>query len=582
MSWEFGTRGMGWTVAGGVLAAALACAAAGCSGGGGSMGRVVVADGGAGAGGDAARVTINELQAVNVLTARDDHGAAAAWIELYNPSDSDVALGGYGVTSDLTAPHAAVLAAGVTLPAHGHLVLWCDGNPAAGPTHVNVRLARAGGTIALSRPDGTYIDRVSYGAQEVDFSAAREPDGAAAWVTEWAVSPGAANPAGAGGAPAPVEDAAGAPEAVPPAGDLTEQILGYDAHPQLELRVADDAMATLRATPDEWVPAMLVYGGRSYGPVGVNLKGTSSFLPIDSKPGFRVNVDKFTKAARFFGLAEVLLNNMASDPSMMHERLAYWVARQVGGVPASRSSHGTVTVNGQAYGLYAFVEPPKAPLMARFFTDASGPLFTIHYADFIAADLASFQLQDGLDDTSLISAVTTALAMKPADAAMAAAGQAINVHEFNGYWAVCVLTGHWGGWPYAPAGQHAGANAGTYADPSTKQLHFIPEGINDAFMTADFDFIKQAKSLLTKTCVASAACYEDFTAQLWETLAKLEQLGWAGEHDRVAAQIAPDVAMDGRKPYPDADVAMFQQQMRSFIANRRAAIANVIPLPASH
>ena len=59
----------------------------------------------------------------------------------------------------------------------------------------------------------------------------------------------------------------------------------------------------------------------------VNLKGTSSFMTIDQKPGFRVNINKFAKGAKFFGLKEFLLNNMATDPSMIHERLAYWMAR---------------------------------------------------------------------------------------------------------------------------------------------------------------------------------------------------------------------------------------------------------------
>ena len=38
-------------------------------------------------------------------------------------------------------------------------------------------LAREGGDLALMRPDGSFIDRMHYGAQETDFSAAREPDG---------------------------------------------------------------------------------------------------------------------------------------------------------------------------------------------------------------------------------------------------------------------------------------------------------------------------------------------------------------------------------------------------------------------
>jgi len=558
-------RRWGWMALG-----ALGLAAAGCSGNSDPAPVGAEVDG---------QITINEIQVVNVLSAKDQSGATGAWIELYNPTDRNVPLAGYGVTDFLDDPHKKVLPAGVVLPAGGHLVLWCDGNSASGATHVDLLLSRAGGAVGLSRPDGSYIDRVSFGVQEVDFSAAREPDGSTNWVTEWAVSPGAANPAG-DAQPAGAEVATDPPEAVPDPGDLSERFLGYDLIPNIDLRISDDGMASLRANPNNWTQAMLVYAGRSYGPVGVNLKGTASFQPIDGKAAFRVNADKFDKQARFFGLKEFLLNNMTVDPSMMHERLGYWAMRQVGGVPASRSNHAVVTVNGQPYGLYANVEEPKDPLMARYFPNPSGSVYTIHYADFVGADLTGFQLQDGPDDTTLITGLTNALTLKPADAAMAAAAQFVDVHAFNRYWAACVVTGHWGGWPYAPANEPAGANAGTFADPTTNKLYFIPEGINDTFMTADFDFIKQLKSVLPKTCAASPACYQDFVNQVWEILTKLEHIDWKTEQTRVAAQIAPYAAADPKKPYSDGDVANFQTQMQNFITSRWAYVSKYIPPPS--
>ena len=182
----------------------------------------------------------------------------------------------------------------------------------------------------------------------------------------------------------------------------------------------------------------------------MNLKGTSSFQPIDGKPGFRVNINKFVSGAKFFGLKEFLLNNMTTDPSMLRERLAYWIGRQIGSVPTSRCNHSWVTLNGAPLGLYATVEEPKDQLMARYFPDATGPVYTINYADFQPAYLSAFELQDGTNDLSLINGATTALQMTPADTAIAAAGQFVNLHEFERYWALMVLTGHWGGWPYAP------------------------------------------------------------------------------------------------------------------------------------
>ena len=100
----------------------------------------------------------------------------------------------------------------------------------------------------------------------------------------------------------------------------------------------------------------------------MNLKGTSSFQTIDQKPAFRVNINKFVKGARLFGLKEILLNNMVQDRSMIHERLAYWIGRQIGTVPTPRCNHSWVTMNGAVLGLYATVEEAKGTMMANSFS----------------------------------------------------------------------------------------------------------------------------------------------------------------------------------------------------------------------
>jgi hypothetical protein len=514
------------------------------------------------------QLSINEVMADNVLTATDDHGSPSPWLELFNPTAVDISLEGYGLTDDFANPTKSVLPAGVGIAAGGYLVLWADGNPAFGPTHLSIVLSPKGGALALARPDGTFIDRLTYGAQATDMSAAREPDGSSNWVSaEWTVSPMAANPTGAG-QPRAAQADTDPPEAIADAGDVSDRVLGYDVIPQFDLEISADNIAALRASPSNWVQASLVFQGRTYGPIGVNLKGTSSFMTIDQKPGFRVNINKFAKGAKFFGLKEFLLNNMATDPSMIHERLAYWMARQVGGVPTSRCNHAWVTMNGQPLGLYATVEEPRGQLMAYYFPDASGGVYTINYADFAPAYLGNFQYDDGAMDTTLITQTAAALAMQPADAAITAASQTVNLEEFTRFWAVCVLVGHWGGWPYAATNEPAGANAELYSDPTTHQLYFIPTGINDALSTADWDYVQQVKSILARTCAASSACFQQFAAQLQAADAKATQVGWAAEQARVVAQIAPYVAMDTKKPYTDADVAMYQMQAYYFITGR--------------
>lgn len=527
-----------------------------------------------------AQLSINELMSLNVLTIKDENGTASPWIEIYNPTGDDIDLEGYAITDDFNAPQKSVLPKGVVVDAHGTLLLWADQNPSAGATHVNVFLPAAGGSLGFARPDGSFIDRLSFGAQEVDLSAAREPDGSNNWVIEWNASPGKSNPSGSGAALTP-QAASAPPEMVPAAGDLSDTVLGYDNQPEFDLQIAAADIATLKSAPSTWVQATLTFQGRAYGPIGVNLKGTSSFQPIDQKPAFRVNIDKFVKGARLFGLKEILLNNMVQDPSMIRERLAYWIGRQVGGIPTPRCNHSWVTLNGTALGLYATVEEAKDQMMAYSFSDSSGGVFTVNYADFSTQYLANFQYQDGNTDTTLITDTANALTQQPASAATAAAGQFVNLQEFTRYWALMVLTGHWGAWPYAPDPEPVGANVRIYLDPTSMQIYFIPEGINDAFSTADWDFISTLKSRLAKDCARTPSCFQQLGSQLMEILGKAGQLGWAAEAQRVAAQIASFVPMDTKKPYSDSDVAMYQQQVVDFMNGRSTYVTKYLVAPTS-
>ena len=530
------------------------------------------------------QLVINEILALNALSNTDENGKASPWIEIYNPTSQDISLQGYGVTDDFNQPHKSVLPAGVSVAAGGYLLLWCDSNPMAGPKHVGITLFGPGASVGLSRPDGSFIERLTYGAQTADLSASREPDGSANWVTEWGISPGAANPTGSG-QPIGAQAAGDPPEAVPAAADISDQVLGYDQLPQFDLQISDSAMATLAGQSSAtqaatWVQATITFAGRTYGPIGIDLKGTSSFEPLDKKPAFRLSFDKYAKNARFLGLEEILLNNMVSDASMTHERLAYWVGRQLGGMPIERANNSWVTLNGSPLGLYLTLEEPKDQMMERYFSDAAtGSVFTINYADFTSADINNFQLQDGPNDLTLINGLTSALAMSSAVDAMNAAQTYVNMQEFTLYWAYVVLVGKWGGWPYAPVGEAIGANTRIYCDPMTKQIYFVPEGIDDAFLTADYDFINEAKSVLTKKCAADPSCFQQFSSQLNTILAQAQQLDWAGQLTHITTQIASYVPMDTRKPYTDADVAMAQQQAGFFITGRSADIAKYLAPP---
>lgn len=525
------------------------------------------------------RLVINEIMASNGVTLTNDAGLASDWIELFNPTAVDIPLDGYALTDDVAVPVKAMLAPGLVVKAGGHLLLWLDGVMARGTQHVGLTLPSEGGTLALVRPDGTFISRLAYGPQETDFSAARTPDGSDLWKIEWHPSPGVANKAG-NGKPLSPAGASSPPEQVPAAGDLSERLLGFAELPQLGIDVDAADIAKLAVEPRTYVPAALVFEGRSYGPVGLRLKGSGSFEPIDEKPSFRINVDEYVPDAKFWGLKDLTLNNMHDDASMMHERLAYWVARNVG-VPASRATHAMVSLNGQPAALYTNVETVRSRMLRRWFKNPDGPLYSATDVDFTNSnplhdgrdDIPFYELQSKVDDRSLLDGLAKALTMPVPDQAMAAAASFLNVESFLSYWAFTALTGQLDAMPYSMPGD----DYFVYANPDDQKLYILPWGVDETMGADDVDLIARVHSVLAKTCAASPGCLSAFIDRCWAQLQKVESLNWLAEHDKIAQQIAPLFPMDQRKWYPDSEVVLMQKDMRYFIIERRNTLAKQIP-----
>ncbi len=505
-----------------------------------------------------ARLVINELMAANSLTRAGGHD----WVEIYNPDDGSVALAGWTLAGDPAAmPAQAQVLSGGSIAPHGHVVI-----------DLSFSILREGGSLGLRRPDGTWADRLTYGEQAVDLSAARTPDGSGEWRILWGVTPGAANPGGGGG---PNGDDV---ETVPAAGDVSERILGEDAFPAFELEVPADSAASLRAQPFVWVPATLVFEGRAYGPVAIRLKGVNSFRPFDEKPSLKIKIDAYTMDAELFGLEDLTLDNMHSDPSMMHERLAYWMARQAG-VPASRSNHATLTVNGEAYGLYANVETVTPRMLGRWFADRTGPLFEIVEADLSAAQIPTFEHESGADDRTALYNLAGALTQPP-DAAMAAAAAWLDLPAFRRFWATAVVIAQYDAFPYGmidPAtGQRLADDVHLYLDPTGGKLHFVPWGMDET-MRRWWRDPTDVVSVLGIACRDSAGCRAAWVDEIWAVQALAEDLDLAGRAEAMIDEIAAATVADSRKAYSDADVAAAQDELLDFIATRRDRLQQQFP-----
>jgi hypothetical protein len=135
---------------------------------------------------------INEVMPSNTAACADSFGEFDDWIELYNAGAADLDLTGYYVTDDVATPMKAQLPAGLIVPAQGFKLLWAD-DQVQGVDHLAFKLDAQGEQFAISAPDGTLIDSITFGEATSDVAFARLPDGTGDFASCAASTCGAAN-----------------------------------------------------------------------------------------------------------------------------------------------------------------------------------------------------------------------------------------------------------------------------------------------------------------------------------------------------------------------------------------------------
>ncbi|HXJ55470.1 MAG TPA: lamin tail domain-containing protein [Verrucomicrobiae bacterium] len=143
-------------------------------------------------------VVINEWMADNAAPGGfpdPADGLYQDWIELFNPNDAPVNLGGYHLTDNLSQPTKWQIPAPTLIAPHGFLLVWADEDGSQNSTapdgglHANFKLSAGGELIALIAPDGVARQHVvAFGPQFQNVSQGLFPDGntnAYYFMTNW-------------------------------------------------------------------------------------------------------------------------------------------------------------------------------------------------------------------------------------------------------------------------------------------------------------------------------------------------------------------------------------------------------------
>jgi spore coat protein CotH len=149
-------------------------------------------------------------------------------------------------------------------------------------------------------------------------------------------------------------------------GQTSDDLFNPDVLQRVELWMNSTDWAKLKASFQEntYYPADVTWNGQTVRNVGIRSRGLGS--RSSTKPGLRVDFDRYSSGQQFLGLKSMVLDNLTQDHTGIKETAAMRLYARLG-VPAPRATHTRLYVNGDYAGLYGLVESVDKTMIGRVF-----------------------------------------------------------------------------------------------------------------------------------------------------------------------------------------------------------------------
>lgn len=227
--------------------------------------------------------------------------------------------------------------------------------------------------------------------------------------------------------------------------------------------------------------------------VGFRLRGNTS--RYSQKKSFKVSFNAFFPGRKFYGIEKMNLNGEHNDPSIIRARLC-WEWLRLFNVPAPRSTHVEVYINGNYYGLYIMVEHVDEEFIDSRFGNNDGNLYLCLWpADlgylgndpdlykFAVGDRRAYELKNNtqLDDYSDFAHFVDVLNNTPASQLACELEKVFNLQDYLKIIALDIFTGNWDGYIYNKN------NFYLYHNTETGKFEYIPYDLDNTFGIDWFD-----------------------------------------------------------------------------------------------
>lgn len=156
-----------------------------------------------------------------------------------------------------------------------------------------------------------------------------------------------------------------------------------DSYSMMEIEITmdpDDFQNMLdTATEETYTKADITINGEYFENVGIRPKGNSTLSQIASdsttdRYSFKVKLDEYIDGQNYQGMSKIVLNNNMSDTTYLKEFMSYEIMEKIG-VATPMHAFTNISINGEVWGLYLFVEPIEESFIERNYGTPEGNLY---------------------------------------------------------------------------------------------------------------------------------------------------------------------------------------------------------------
>jgi spore coat protein CotH len=345
---------------------------------------------------------------------------------------------------------------------------------------------------------------------------------------------------------------------------------------------------------DTWRTADLTWQGETVTKVAV--RAANSPPAATFKPSIRFKFDEFVPDRKWRSLNHLNLDSMVDDKTFLRERIGLWTHRMTG-VPAPRSVHARLVVNGNSLGVYEVREEVRKAFAEYHWGNNDGNLYEIQKNETVVgfdsyawrgSDPATYVpsiWEPKTNETGGVYGDVVALLdvfnNAPAASRRAQLDTLIDLSDFLAYLAVSTAIAD----PDGLTGEKGPNNHYWYHREDNNTMEIVAwdpdkslgypqlDGVFNANFGLWTRFSQSAATSWIQAEATASTTYQNKVRKVFDEAFSVIGI----QIDYVYNQIKDAVYLDPYKPMTDAEFDQAPAKLKQWIDNRRAYLDTVLP-----